>query len=54
MSIDGNWNTAFATWTFDYFAYSMLSALVWVVIILGIPVAIGLVWWTRHEMRKKP
>ncbi len=43
--IDGNWNVAFATWTFDYLVYSMLSVLIWVLIIFGIPIAIGLIWW---------
>lgn len=50
--VDGNWNVAFSTWTFDYLVYSMLTALIWVLIILGIPIAIGIIWWIRHE--KKP
>ncbi len=52
--LDGNWNVAFATWTFDYLVYSMLSALIWVLIILGIPLALGLIWWISREMRTKP
>lgn len=43
--VDGNWDVAFLTWTFDYFVNSMLTALVWVLIIFGIPVALGLMWW---------
>jgi len=51
---DGNWNVAFATWTFDYLVYSLLSALIWVLIIFGIPIGLGIIWWIRHEMKKKP
>ncbi len=51
---DGNWNVAFATWTFDYLVYSWLSALIWILIIFGIPIALGIIWWIRHEMKKKP
>jgi hypothetical protein len=52
--VDGNWNVAFATWTLDYVVYSMLWILIWILIIFGIPVAIGVIWWIRHEMKKKP
>jgi len=52
--VDGNWNVAIGTWTFDYVVYSMLTILIWVVVILGIPAAIALIWWINHEMRKKP
>ena len=51
---DGNWNVAFATWTFDYLVYSMLTALIWMLIIFGIPIALGIIWWIHHEMKKKP
>ena len=52
--IDGNWNVAIATWTLDYVVYSMLSILVWGLVIFGIPMVIGIIWWLRHEMKKKP
>jgi hypothetical protein len=52
--IDGNWNVAFATWTFDYVVYSMLWILIWSLVILGIPITIGVIWWIHHEMKKKP
>jgi len=52
--IDGNWNVAIAAWTLDYVVGSMISILVWTVIIFGIPAAIGVIWWVRHEMKKKP
>jgi len=51
--LDGNWNVAFATWTFDYLVYSCLWSLIWILIIFGIPMAIGGTWWIRHEMKKK-
>jgi len=52
--IDGNWNVAFATWTFDYLVYSMLTVLIWMLIIFGIPITLGIIWWIRHEMKKEP
>jgi hypothetical protein len=51
--IDGNWNVAFATWTFDYLMYSMLWILIWILVIFGIPTAIGVIWWINHKMKKK-
>ena len=51
---DGNWNAAVATWTLDYLVYSWLTALLWVLVIVGIPVALGVFWWIRHEMKKNP
>ena len=44
----------FATWTVDYVVYSMLSILIWIVVIFGIPIAIGIIWWINHEMKKNP
>lgn len=49
---DGNWNVPIATWKFDYLVYSYLWALFWILIICGIPIAIGATWWIRHEMKK--
>ena len=51
--IDGNWNVAIATWTLDYVVDSMISILIWSLIIFGIPAGvIGLIWLSR-EMKKK-
>jgi len=50
--IDGNWNVAFATWTWEYVVYSYLSILLWGLIIFGIPIALGIIWWINHEMKK--
>lgn len=52
--LDDNWNRAIATWTFDYLVYSLLWTLIWILIIFGIPIALGLIWWLHHEMKKKP
>jgi hypothetical protein len=51
---DGNWNVAFEDWTFDYLVYSCLTALVWVLIVFGIPMVVGALWWIRREMKKEP
>lgn len=51
--VDGNWNVAIASWTLDYIVGSIISILIWVVIIFGIPIAIGVIWWVSHEMKKK-
>jgi len=50
--LDGNWNVPIATWTLDYVVGSMVLILEWVLIIFGIPIAIGLIWWIRHETKK--
>ena len=52
--IDGNWNVAIASWTLDYVVSSMITILVWTAIIFGIPIAIGVIWWINHEMKKTP
>ncbi len=52
--IDGNWDVAVASWTLDYVVGSMISILIWVAVIFGIPAAIGIIWWISHEMKKKP
>jgi len=50
--LDGNWNVPIATWTLDYVVGSMVLILEWVLIIFGIPAAIGIIWWIRHEAKK--
>lgn len=51
--IDGNWNVAIATWTLDYVVNSMITILVWCVIVFGIPAAIIGILWLIHEAKKK-
>jgi hypothetical protein len=50
--LDGNWNVPISTWTLDYVVGSMILILELVLIIFGIPIAIGVTWWMRHEMKK--
>jgi len=49
--IDGNWNVAIATWTFDYLVYSVVTALVWILAIFSIPIALGVIWWVSQRRR---
>lgn len=51
--LDGNWDVPFATWKFDYLVYSYLWVLLWILIIFGIPIAIGATWWLRNEIKKE-
>jgi hypothetical protein len=51
--LDGNWNKPFAQWTFDYLVYSYLWVIILILIVFGIPIAIGATWWVRHEMKKE-
>ena len=50
--LDGNWDKPFATWKFDYLVYSYLTALIWVLLIFGIPMAIGGLWWIFYGKEK--
>jgi hypothetical protein len=52
--IDGNWNVAISSWSLDYVVESMISILIWVAIIFGIPAAIGVILWINYSMKKKP
>jgi hypothetical protein len=52
--VDGNWNVAISTWTVDYVVGSMITILIWIVAIFAIPATIGVIWWIRHELNKKP
>jgi hypothetical protein len=50
--LDGNWNVAISTFSLNYVVDSMLTILVWGLVIIGIPVAIGSIWWVRHEIKR--
>ena len=50
---DGNWNVAVASWSLNYIVESMISILIWVAIIFGIPTALGIVWWISQKLKKK-
>ena len=51
--LDGNWNVAIANFTLDYVVESMVLILEWLLVIFGIPVTIGVIWWIRHETKKR-
>jgi len=50
--IDGKWNLPIATFTLDYVVGSMITILAWGLIIFGIPIAVGLIWWISREIKK--
>ena len=52
--VDGNWNIAISTYTLDYVVGSMITMLIWIAVIFGIPATIGFIWWIRHEINKTP
>jgi uncharacterized membrane protein len=52
--IDGNWDVTIASWPLNYVVESMISILIWVAIIFGIPAAIGVIWWISYETKRKP
>ncbi|MFW9871334.1 MAG: hypothetical protein ACFFFO_17155 [Candidatus Thorarchaeota archaeon] len=49
--LDGNWNLAFNSWTFDDWVYSFLAALMWDLIIFGIPILLAFLWWMNKEFK---
>src|SRR5271157_2559422 len=50
--LDGNWDVHLATFTVNYVVGSMITILVWVAAIFGIPATIVAIWWIRHEMKR--
>jgi hypothetical protein len=52
--VDGNWNVAISTWTLNYVVDSMITILIWIAAIFAIPATIAVIWWTHHELNKKP
>jgi len=51
--IDGNWNVAVGSWTFDYVVNSLITILIWSVVIFGIPAVIIGALWIHRELNKK-
>jgi hypothetical protein len=49
---DGRWSVPLSTWTVNYLVYSLVAVFIWILVIFGIPVALGAIWWIRREMRK--
>jgi hypothetical protein len=52
--VDGKWDVALSTYTVNYVVDSLITILIWVAVIFGIPAAIGLLWWIHHELNNKP
>ena len=50
--LDGNLDLAFKDWEFDYLVYSYLTALIWVLVVFGIPITIGLIVWISNRIKK--
>ncbi len=48
--IDGRWNLAFQKWTFDDWIYSWIAACLWVLLIVGIPALIYLMWSLKKNV----
>lgn len=53
LFIDGRWNLTFNSWTFVDWIWSWLTAALWVLVIGGIVVLVGLAAWVGSEMQKK-
>jgi hypothetical protein len=52
--VDGNWNVAISNYTLDYVVGSMITILIWIAVIFGIPAVIGIIWWLSRGMKEKP
>lgn len=50
--LDGNWNLAFSSWTFDYLVGSYLWALLGVLAAISVPMAIGGLWWLAKNAER--
>jgi len=49
--MDGNWDKPFADWTFDYLVGSWITALIWILIIAGIPMLLYGAWWISQKVK---
>ncbi len=50
---DGRWNLEFQLWTLNDWVYSWIAAGLWDLLILGVPVALVLIFWIRNQMKKE-
>ncbi|MFW9908865.1 MAG: hypothetical protein ACFFEF_09845 [Candidatus Thorarchaeota archaeon] len=51
--LDGRWDLAFESWTFNDWVYSFLAAFLWDLLIFGVPIALAFIWWMRKEITKE-
>jgi hypothetical protein len=49
--VDGRWNLAFESWTINDWVFSFLAAMLWDLIIFGIPIVLAFLWWINREMK---
>jgi hypothetical protein len=52
--IDGNWNAPIGSYSLDYVVSSVVTILAWGLVIIGIPAAIGGIWYLRREISRTP
>jgi hypothetical protein len=52
--VDGNWNTAIASWNLDYVVGSMVTILIWIAAIFAVPGIAVLIWWITRGRHKQP
>jgi hypothetical protein len=54
MWIDGRWDLAFQSWTFNDWVYSWLAAGLWVLGIIGVAGGTAfLIWWMRNRTQQE-
>jgi len=47
--LDGRWNIPISSWPLNYLVYSWLTACAWVLILFGVPIAVGVIWWVGRK-----
>ena len=47
--LDGNWDTAIASFSIDYVVGSMVTILIWIAAIFAIPAIMGIIWWLSRK-----
>ena len=48
----GMWDTAFQFWTINYLISSWIWAVIWILLIIGIPIAVLVIFWIRREIKE--
>jgi hypothetical protein len=51
--VEGRWDLAFNSWTLNDWVFSWLAALFWVMLIIGIPIAIFFLYWVKTEIESE-
>ena len=49
----GMWDTTFQFWTLNYLVSTWIWAIIWILIICGIPIALFVIFWLRRELKKE-